>query len=337
MTEPVDNEDDGSKPSHRRPSSHSRQSPSPQPGGVATPAQGTDGAEFPPSDTQTVAVAAEAAKPRPWWRRRLSGTGGDGDTKKSLAREVPVLVLVALVLALLIKTFVVQPFYIPSGSMERTLLVNDRVLVNKMIYHFRDVKRGEIVVFNIEGTGFDRYATPLTPPSNIVSRAFRNLENLFGLGPNNKDFIKRVIAVGGDSVACCNTKGQVTVNGVGLDEPYVFRDVGDEPNKKFGPVKISEGNLWVMGDHRDNSEDSRVGGQVPQSKVVGQAFVRVWPITEWRGFGVPKTFSSVSAEGASSGVGMLVPFFLWRRRSKKDEKKLGVFPVLDAYRTLPTD
>jgi signal peptidase I len=336
MTEPVDNEDDGSKPSHRGPSSHARQSASPQSGGVA-PAQGTDGAGVPPSDAQTVAVAAEAAKPHPWWRRRLSGTGGGGDTKKSLAREVPVLVLVALVLALVIKTFVVQPFYIPSGSMERTLLVNDRVLVNKMIYHFRDVKRGEIVVFNIEGTGFDRYATPLTPPSNIVSRAFRNLENLFGLGPNNKDFIKRVIAVGGDSVACCNSKGQVTVNGVGLDEPYVFRDVGDEPNKKFGPVKISEGNLWVMGDHRDNSEDSRVGGQVPQSKVVGQAFVRVWPITEWRGFGVPKTFSSVSAEGASSGVGMLVPFFLWRRRSKKDEKKLGIFPVLDAYRTLPTD
>jgi signal peptidase I len=128
----------------------------------------------------------------------------------------------------------------------------------------------------------------------------------------------------------------VTVNGIGLDEPYVYRDMGDEPNKKFGPVTISKGNLWVMGDHRDNSEDSRVGGQVPQSKVVGQAFVRVWPLTKWRGFGVPKTFSSLSSSGPD-GIGMLVPIYLWRRRSRKDGKKLPVFPVLDAYRNPPAD
>ena len=339
MTEPVDNEDDGSKLSQRRPSPRPRSSPdAPRRGAVGSPepADGSASAAPSPADAQPVAVAAEAVVPRPWWRRRPSGTDG-GSGKKSLTREVPVLVLIALVLALLIKTFVVQPFYIPSGSMERTLLVNDRVLVNKMIYHFRDVKRGEIVVFNIEGTGFARYAAPLTPPGNIVSRGFRNLENLFGLGPNNKDFIKRVIAIGGDTVACCNTKGQVTVNGVGLDEPYVYRDMGDEPNKKFGPVKISKGNLWVMGDHRDNSEDSRVGGQVPQSKVVGQAFVRVWPVTTWRGFGVPKTFSTLTAAGGPSGVGMLVPVFFWRRRSRKNGKKRPVFPVLDAYRPAPAD
>jgi signal peptidase I len=342
MTEPVDGEGDGSKPGHRRPSPHPRPTPSPlartagEPTSGAASAPGATSTDPSPTESQPAAEAAQAAGARPWWRRRLSGTGGSASGKKSLGREIPVLVLIALVLALLIKTFVVQPFYIPSGSMERTLLVNDRVLVNKMIYHFRDVKRGEIVVFNIEGTGFGRYATPLTPPSNIVSRAFRNLENLFGLGPNNKDFIKRVIAVGGDTVECCNAKGQVTVNGIGLDEPYVFRDMGDEPNRKFGPVTISKGNLWVMGDHRDNSEDSRVGGQVPQSKVVGKAFVRVWPVTNWRGFGIPKTFSSVTA-GASQGVGMLVPIFLWRRRSKKNGKKLAVFPVLDAYRTTPTD
>ena len=152
------------------------------------------------------------------------------------------LVLVALVLALLIKSFVVQPFYIPSGSMEQTLLVNDRVLVNKMIYHFRDVKRGEIVVFNIDGTGFANYATPLTPPSNIVSRAFRNLENLFGLGPNNKDFIKRVIAIGGDTVACCNAKGQVTVNGIGLGRALRLPSTrARRAQQAFGPVKIAKG------------------------------------------------------------------------------------------------
>jgi signal peptidase I len=257
-----------------------------------------------------------------------------------LFREIPVLVVIALVLALLIKSFVVQPFYIPSGSMERTLGINDRVLVNKMIYHFRDVKRGEIVVFNIDGTGFERYATPLAPPSNIVSRAFRNLENLFGLGPNNKDFIKRVIAIGGDTVACCNAQNQVTVNGVGLVEPYVFLD-GPEvnPARKFGPIKVAKGNLWVMGDHRNDSADSRVGGQVPQSKVVGQAFVRVWPLSKWRGFGIPKTFSSLSASGSES-LGMMVPIFFWRRRRRKDAttgKKLPLFPVLEGYRAPPAD
>lgn len=268
---------------------------------------------------------AAAVPRRRWWQRRPADPNPE---KKSLAREVPILILVALVLALLIKTFVVQPFYIPSGSMERTLNINDRVLVNKMIYHFRDVKRGEIVVFNIEGTGFERYASPLQPPSNIVSRAFRNLENLFGLGPNNKDFIKRVIAIGGDTVACCDAQGRVTVNGKGLDEPYVYRDGPDEANKQFAPVKIAKGNLWVMGDHRNNSEDSRVGGQVPQKKVVGQAFVRVWPLSKWRGFGVPKTFSQFTS-AAGPTVGFLLPLLWWRRRR--------ILPDLESHSTRPAD
>jgi signal peptidase I len=250
---------------------------------------------------------------RHWWQRRGADAREGQKGKRPLSREIPVLIIIALVLALLIKSFVVQPFYIPSGSMEQTLKVNDRVLVNKMIYHFRDVKRGEIVVFNIDGTGFQQYAQPLAPPSNIVSRAFRNLENLFGLGPNNKDFIKRVIAIGGDTVACCDTQGRVTVNGKSLNEPYVYRDGPDEANKQFGPVKIAKGNLWVMGDHRNNSDDSRIGGQVPQSKVVGQAFVRVWPLSQWRGFGVPKTFSQFTGSSAIPTLGILLPFF-WRRR-----------------------
>jgi signal peptidase I len=271
-----------------------------------------------PVETTTAPAAPDAADSPPprwqFWHKRSPGADEEPPQKKSLAREIPILIIIALALALLIKSFVVQPFYIPSGSMEQTLKINDRVLVNKMIYHFRDVKRGEIVVFNIEGTGFAQYATPLAPPSNIVSRAFRNLENLFGLGPNNKDFIKRVIAIGGDTVACCDAQGRVTVNGKALTEPYVYRDGPDEQNKSFGPVKIAKGNLWVMGDHRNDSEDSRVGGQVPQSKVVGQAFVRVWPITTWRGFGVPKTFSQLTGGGAAS-TGMLLPLW-WRRRRR---------------------
>jgi signal peptidase I len=274
-----------------------------------------------PADTAVAQDAPPAPDPadppRPrwqFWRKRSSSADDEPPTKKSLAREIPILIIIALVLALLIKSFVVQPFYIPSGSMEQTLKIDDRVLVNKMIYHFRDVKRGEIVVFNIEGTGFAQYATPLAAPTNIVSRAFRNLENLFGLGPNNKDFIKRVIAIGGDTVACCDSQGRVTVNGKALDEPYVYRDGPDEQNKRFGPVKIAKGNLWVMGDHRNDSEDSRVAGQFPQSKVIGQAFVRVWPITQWRGFGVPKTFAQLKAGGGVS-AGLLLPFW-WRRRRR---------------------
>lgn len=281
----------------------------------ATETDGATAANAPVAhDATPRAYASEP--PRPWWQfwRRHPADDDEPAKKKSLAREVPVLIIIALVLALLIKSFVVQPFYIPSGSMEQTLKVNDRVLVNKMIYHFRDVKRGEIVVFNIKGTGFAPYATPLAPPTNIVSRAFRNLENLFGLGPNNTDFIKRVIAIGGDTVACCDAQGRVTVNGKALNEPYVYRDGPDEANKRFGPVKIAKGNLWVMGDHRNDSEDSRVAGQVPQSKVVGQAFVRVWPLSQWRGFGIPKTFSQLQAAGGAS-IGLLLP--LWWRRKRR--------------------
>jgi signal peptidase I len=338
MTGSVGTDGDGVSPRRRRPS------PKPRPTPFASDIPRVElnksvTSEPAAHEVPEVPTSEDSGPPPPWWRRFL-GSGDKGKSgkgaKKSLAREIPVLVLIALVLALLIKSFVVQPFYIPSGSMERTLLVNDRVLVNKMIYHFRDPKRGEIVVFNIEGTGFARYATALKPPGNIASRAFRNIENLFGLGPNNKDFIKRVIAIGGDTVACCNAKGQVTINGKGLDEPYVYRDGPDEPNKRFGPVKISKGDVWVMGDHRNNSEDSRVGGQVPKSKVVGQAFVRVWPLSDWRGFGVPKTFSALNAS-ASPAVGLFLMMGWRRRRSKGASKKLPLFPVLDAYRRPPAD
>ncbi len=176
--------------------------------------------------------------------------------KKSFFRELPFLVVTAVVLALLIRTFAVQAFFIPSGSMEKTLhgcpdCRGDRVLVEKLSYHFTDPKRGDIVVFK----GRDDWP--------------------------DEDLIKRVIAVGGQTVACCDAKGRVTVDGEPIDEPYLFED----NHQKFGPVAIPMGKLWVMGDHRGFSSDSRVHGPTSVSDVIGRARVIIWPITrlDWLG------------------------------------------------------
>jgi signal peptidase I len=203
-----------------------------------------------------------------------------------------VLVLVAFLLALLIKALLVQAFWIPSESMERTLLVDDRVLVNKVVYHFRDVHRGEIVVFNGKGTGFDHQESIVPKPTNVFSKFVRSAQNLLGLGaPSETDFIKRVIGVGGDTVACCDAEGRVTVNGHPLDEPYVYQN----DYQRFGPLKVPAGYLWVMGDHRGASSDARQNGPIPKDKVVGRAFVRVWPLSRLGFLGVPDTFSGIPA------------------------------------------
>ncbi|WP_250285141.1 MULTISPECIES: signal peptidase I [unclassified Frankia] len=230
-------------------------------------------------------------------RLRVGGRGGRG----SFARELPLLVLIAFLLALLIKAFLVQAFWIPTVSMERTLLVNDRVLVNKLVYRFRDVHRGEIVVFNGDGTGFERAETLITPPGNVFSRALRSVQGMLGLGaPSDKDFIKRVIGVGGDTVACCDAQGRVTVNGKPLDEPYVYENSPLGGGREFEPVKVPPGELWVMGDHRGESSDSRVNGTIPQSKVVGRAFVRVWPLSRMGILSPPDIFAAAGAHAAAT-------------------------------------
>ncbi|WP_018504560.1 signal peptidase I [Parafrankia discariae] len=228
--------------------------------------------------------------------RRISRPPSGRDRGRgSFLRELPVLVLVAFLLALLIKTVFVQAFWIPSESMERTLLIDDRVLVNKVIYHFRDVHRGEIVVFNGEGTGFERESI-VAPPADGLSRFVRGAQELLGLGaPSEKDFIKRVIGVGGDVVACCDAAGRVTVNGKALDEPYVY----ENDFQSFGPITVPDGDLWLMGDHRSRSSDSRQNGPVPQDKVIGRAFVRVWPLGRFGLLTVPGTFSGIPSASAA--------------------------------------
>jgi signal peptidase I len=222
--------------------------------------------------------------------------------------ELPVLVVVALVLAVLVKTFLVQAFFIPSGSMEKTLhgcpgCRGDRVLVNKVLYKVRDIRRGEIVVFN----GVDSFDTEVPPaaPANGVQRAIRSFTKLVGLGaPGEKDYIKRVIGLPGDRVACCSN-GHVTVQAKGsstaveLNEPYLYEDdhqvfcaAGTDAQCPVGApgVLVPSGRLWVMGDHRGASSDSRANGTIPIDRVIGRAFVVVWPLTRAKTLRVPSTF-----------------------------------------------
>jgi signal peptidase I len=239
----------------------------------------------------------------------------------SFFRELPFLVLIAFVLALLIKAFLVQAFYIPSGSMQHTLELRDRVLVNKLVYRFRDIHRGEIVVFN----GVDSWTpeTTVPPPSNGLQRVLRSISSAVGVGaPSEKDFIKRVIGLPGDRVACC-TDGHVTVQPPGgqpvqLDEPYLFEDnhqffcqAGSDENvcPAGSPgVLVPKGRLWVMGDHRGYSSDSRAHitdenhGTIPINRVIGRAFVIVWPVGRSTVLHVPATFDR-SALGKAAGAG----------------------------------
>lgn len=200
----------------------------------------------------------------------------DGSAKKkpkvSFLVELPILVLVALVVAVLIKTFLVQAFWIPSGSMIHTLEINDRVLVNKLSYLFGEPEQGDIVVFD-PPFGVEQEAEPL------LEAIVRNVAESLGLKtPAVEDLIKRVVAVGGQELEIKDN--QVLVDGIPLDEPYL-----DESAfmPDFGPVEVPAGTVFVMGDNRPRSQDSRRFGPISTDTVVGRAFVRVWPFDRWGG------------------------------------------------------
>jgi len=225
-----------------------------------------------------------------------------------LWQELPLLLVVAFFLAVLIRTFLVQAFFIPSGSMENTLLIGDRVLVNKVVYDMRDPVRGEIVVFR----GTEDWAPEVTEP---VSQSFgaklgRTIGDLVGVSrPGERDFIKRVIGLPGDRVACCDA-GRITVNGKAVAEPYVGENSPLEapPNPKqctsrqFAEVTVPPGQMFVMGDHRLVSQDARCQGPVPIDNVIGRAFVIVWPSSRFTGLSVPddwKTFAAAKPAAAA--------------------------------------
>ena len=230
--------------------------------------------------------------------------GKEGKRRRSFLRELPVLVVVALVLALLIKSFVIQAFYIPSASMENTHEIGDRVLINKIVYHTRPIHRGDIVVF--DGTGSWDVANPTSP--NIFSKAVSELEGIVGISHDSNIYIKRVIGVPGDHVACCNAKGQVTVNGVALSESsYLYP--GNQPSAQSFNTTVPAGRLWVMGDHRIVSYDSRGhmgdpgGGTIPESGVLGRAFVIIWPPSRWGILNIPATFEQPQLNASNAAAG----------------------------------
>ena len=245
----------------------------------------------------------------------------------SFLRELPFLILIALVLALLIKTFLVQAFFIPSGSMENTLHIGDRVLVNKLVYRIRDVHRGEIIVFRGPTSWQDNPEFTTSEPSNPISKFFHDIGSALGVAaPSSKDFIKRVIGVAGDHVVCCDAKGRITVNGHPLTEPYLYP--GAKPSETNFDVTVPKGRLWVMGDHRNMSADSRAhisdgeDGTIPTGNVIGRAFIRVWPPSDWGTLGVPSTFHQTglaAALGSPLAMGFVgaVPLTVVRRRLRR--------------------
>jgi signal peptidase I len=220
-----------------------------------------------------------------------------------LWQELPLLLVVAFCLAVLIRTFLVQAFFIPSGSMEQTLLVGDRVLVNKVVYDMRDPTYGEIVVFR----GPPNWASESTGAP--VSQAFgaklgRTIGDLVGVSrPGERDFIKRVIALEGDKVACCDAQGRITVNGKSITEPYIYKNspldappiAGQCSSRVFKEVTIPPGQMFVMGDHRGVSQDARCQGPVPVTNVIGRAFVIVWPSKRFTELDVPDNWKTFTA------------------------------------------
>lgn len=255
--------------------------------------------------------------------------GDDGATgvkkQRSFWKELPLLIGIALLLALLIKTFLVQAFSIPSDSMQDTLQRGDRVLVDKLTPWFgAEPERGEVVVFHDPGGWLD---STQAPEPNVAQKFL----SFIGLMPSSeeKDLIKRVIAVGGDTVEC-KKGGSVQVNGKSLDEKsYIFPGNTACDDEPFGPITVPDGRIWVMGDHRQNSLDSRYHQELPghgtvsTDEVVGRAIVIAWPLNRLSTLPVPDTFDQSGLSAASAvatgapavlGVAGAVPLVFWRRR-----------------------
>ena len=197
--------------------------------------------------------------------------------KPSIGRELITIVGTALILSILVRTFLIQAFYVPSASMEDTLQENDRIIVSKISTKLTGIDRGNVIVFHDPGGWLgEGFPNPYDTPVGRVLQAI-------GIVPANSgnDLVKRVIGVANDKIECCDAQGRITVNGVGIDESYT-KDGVTSDQVTFS-VLVPEGNVFVMGDNRGNSEDSRFhldksNGMIPVEEIIGRVAMRIWPV-----------------------------------------------------------
>lgn len=220
---------------------------------------------------------------------------------RAFFREVAIVLVCALVLSVVVRTFLVQAFYVPSQSMENTLLPNDRILASKITTRFSGVNRGEVVVFKDPGGWL--------PPTQVQATALQRAFEFIGVLPSSSgdDLVKRVIGIAGDHVMCCDAQRQIVLNGVSLDEPFI-KPLGGTDQVQFDIV-VPADSMFVMGDNRAESADSRYhlsanNWAVPVSDVVGRVVLKVWPLDQFSTVGIPEVFSNPalnnqSANGAS--------------------------------------
>ena len=274
-----------------------------------------------PEDDPQDGEHRDAPEERPARRWRSSGK----QKKGSFWRELPILIVTALVLTVLIQAFLARVYVIPSQSMEQTLhgctgCNNDRVLVDKISYRFTDPEPGDVVVFR-GPQAWVQNEFHVQETTNPIAQFFQGAASLIGFGtPDEKDFVKRVIATEGQTVECCDTQNRVTVDGKPLNEPYLYWEPGrGNEQQDFEPVTVPPGHLWVMGDNRNDSADSRVqggggtNGAVPVDNVIGKAQVIVLPPTRWQG--IPEPNPQADALGAPAwqaglpaGIGVAAAF-----------------------------
>ena len=311
----------------------------PEPSGDARPIDLTKPEPVEPDTPPVVAEQPTSPAGGRWWRRGTSRPA----RRKAPWWELPLLIVIAIAVAMLIKTFVIQPFYIPSQSMETTLhgcpgCSGDRILVNKPIYDLRDPHPGDIVVFKAPSPIWYNDAPATAKPGNPIVRGVRWFGQLVGLvPPDEHDLVKRVIAVGGQTVrGQPDGTVQISTNGDAgpwrtLNEPYVSSQLSGTA-AVFGPVTIPKGRLWVMGDNRANSDDSRfhnvvdklsvTESTVPNGDVIGKAVLIAWPPSRWRTLGTPSTFKQAAAATAApaplaGAAAFAVPLFVLRRRRRR--------------------
>ncbi len=270
-------------------------------------------------------------------RWRNQSTKRNQKAKRPFWIELPILIVVAFSLTFLIQTFVAKVYYVPSGSMEQTLhgvqSGGDRILANKIVYDFRAPRQGDVVVFK----GPDTWTPEVTisAPETWIGKAGAALGSVIGIAPpNEKDFVKRVIAVGGQTVQCCDKRGNIVVDGRSLNEPYIYEpwpftpgvadcgagggdDTSYGSQRCFAPVKVPAGQLWVMGDHRSDSNDSSYqclrlkappptcARPIPADDVIGKAVFIVMPPSRWRTIGNPDIDPAATA--LASGPATAVP------------------------------